>query len=338
MHPSRRCLIVAALALAAPLAAEAGSPRDGKPDWISGESLEWPRQLYLTGVGVGDDRATAQDRARAEVSRIFKTRVVATTSAFAAETSRASGDALESASTRATSDDTRTVTERDLVGVEIAATWQDPASRQVYALAVLERRQAAARLESQLEAIDAAVRPLAPAVRAEDRVAAGLAALRYRALARRREPILEDLHVIAPGRTPAVASLDAEARAALGRLVVSLQTRNTPDGLRTGVTRGLAAAGLVVRPADDSAPDLTVAVDSAGEDLGKRDGWSWARVTATVSLREAGTNRVLLELSDSERQAATAPGEASARAVKALAARLERRIPAELDLGSPADR
>jgi hypothetical protein len=338
MRARRLAAWIATLALAASPAQAASPLRDGKPDWTSGESLEWPRHLYLTGVGVADERATAEDRARAEVSRVFRTRVVATTSSFAAETSRAAGGGAETVSTRATSDDTRTSTERDLVGVEIAAVWQDPATRQIYALATLDRRQATARLESQLEALEASLRTLAPAIRREGRVEAGLAALRYRALARQREPILADFDVVAPGRSRAPLALDAEARAALGRLVVDLHARAAPDALRTAVTRGLAAAGLVARPADDAASDLSVEVESTLEDLGKRDGWSWARATATVAIRESGTRRVLVQLTDAERQAATIAADAPARAVKALAGRLEQRIPEELGLASPPGR
>ena len=330
MRARRLAAWIATLALAASPAQAASPLRDGKPDWTSGESLEWPRHLYLTGVGVADERATAEDRARAEVSRVFRTRVVATTSSFAAETSRAAGGGAETVSTRATSDDTRTSTERDLVGVEIAAVWQDPATRQIYALATLDRRQATARLESQLEALEASLRTLAPAIRREGRVEAGLAALRYRALARQREPILADFDVVAPGRS--------RAPPRRGRLVVDLHARAAPDALRTAVTRGLAAAGLVARPADDAASDLSVEVESTLEDLGKRDGWSWARATATVAIRESGTRRVLVQLTDAERQAATIAADAPARAVKALAGRLEQRIPEELGLASPPGR
>src|SRR5439155_7125333 len=36
----------------------------GKPDWVDRESVEWPREMYLLGVGSADERAVAEDRAR----------------------------------------------------------------------------------------------------------------------------------------------------------------------------------------------------------------------------------------------------------------------------------
>jgi hypothetical protein len=328
--------LLAVLLLAAGPAAAGESLRDRRPDWTSGESTEFPRHLYVLGVGSADDRPTAEERARAEVARVFKTRVVATTSAFASETSRAAGGPAETVSNRATSDETRTSTDKDLVGVEIAATWQDPATRQVYALATLDRRQATARLEAQLEAIEASVRPLGATIRSGDRLGGGLAALRYRALAKQRGPILTDLAVVSPGRQPAASPLDAEAREALAKLAVSLQARGAPDAVRTAVTRGMGKAGLSVRPADDGPSDLAISVETTLEDLGKRDGWAWARCSGTVVVRESGTGRVWVQLTASEKQSATVPAEAPGRAVKALAARLEERIPAELEAGTPA--
>jgi hypothetical protein len=323
-----RRLAVSIVALL-PLAALAG----GRPDWISGDSLDWPRQKYVVGVGVADDRASAEDRARAEVARVFVTRVVATTASHASETSRTQGSATANAKEVSASDDTRTSTDKDLVGVELVATWQDPATRQVYVLAALDRRHAAARLEAKLAAIDAQLRPLATTIEGSERLPAGLAALRYRAVAKQREPILADLNVVAPGPRDATqaAALDGAARAALGRLLVVL----APDGdaariLAPGVTKGLGAAGLMVRAdLDRAAADLVVEVQTSVEDLGRREQWFWTRASATVSVREVASQRVLVQLQDSERQASTT-SDGRSRTLKALATRLADRLPAEI--------
>lgn len=324
--------LAVALAVALPAAAAAGPDlRDGRPAWISGESAEWPRLRYVVGVGVADDRATAEDRARAEVSRVFATRVVATSSTYSAETARTADGRTARAAESSVSQETRSSTEKDLVGVEIAAVWQDPATRQVFALAVLDRRQAAERVQARLDALAAELRPIAETVAGGERVAAGLAALRYRALARQREPLLSDLEVLRPGsgKSDAAAALDAAASAALGRLAVASRVTGDPGGvIAAAVSQGLARAGLTV--SDAAQPDLLVAVDATAEDLGQRDGWHWTRVNATVAVREASSGRTLLELTESERQATTQAAEGRSRALRAIAARLAARLPAGL--------
>jgi hypothetical protein len=78
-------------------------------------------------------------------------------------------------------------------------------------------------------------------------------------------------------------------------------------------------------------------VETTVEDLGQRDGWFWTRATADVSVRETGSGRTLVQLGESERQASTHPTEGRARALRALAAKLEKRLPGELaNVNAPA--
>ena len=198
----------------------------------------------------------------------------------------------------------------------------------------MRRRPAPARVQAKLDAADAELRPLAKAIGGPDRLDAGLAALRYRAASRQREPLLADLAVLAPGereRWAGTAVPDQAANAALGRLVVGCRVNGDPSRVvLTGVTRGLAGAGLGATDDCERPTDLLVTVDTTVEDLGQRDGWFWTRATADVSVRETGSGRTLVQLSETERQAATAAVEGRSRALRALAGKLEKRLPAEL--------
>ena len=323
--------VAMALLMALPVVALAA--RDGRPDWTSGESIDYPKALYLLGVGVADDRQTAEDRARAEIARTFSSHVVATTSSFAQETGRNVDGVTITARDTAISDSARTATQKELVGVEVGAVWQDPETKQVYALAALDRRKAAERLEDQLGRIDAECRRIGAAFARAARLEAGVAALRYRALSKRRDPLVADLRVVS-GKAPesGMASLDAAAGAALKALVVSVSSKNDPAGvIATGVIRGLAGAGMLGRTdTDPAAADLRVDVETWAEDLGAKDRWYWARATTRVVVREVPTGRVLLQLQDAERQGATVQGEALGRALRALGSRLETRLPKDL--------
>lgn len=325
-------LIATALTLLA-----GSAPGSGRPDWIDGESLEWPRHRYLCGVGSADDRATAEDRARAELARVFTARVVSTSSSAASEASATAGGVTRSASQVAVSDDTRSTTDKVLEGVEVTAAWQDPSTRQVYALAVLDRRGAAARLRARLAELDAAARPAeAELASAQEPVAAALAGLRLRGLARRRAPLVADLLLVEPSAddgSARYARLDAAAGAALARLsVVASASGENAGALEEGVTKGLEALGMrAAAPADGAAPDLVLDVTGGVEDLGRRDGWTWARAHASLSLREARGGRVLVRLEESAREAATLEGEAPQRASRSLSERLAARLPAALE-------
>ena len=47
-----------------------------RPDWINAGSNKYPANAYLLGRGQSDNRALAQDRARADLSKIFQLRVI----------------------------------------------------------------------------------------------------------------------------------------------------------------------------------------------------------------------------------------------------------------------
>jgi hypothetical protein len=325
-------VIAAGLALLAGPAASG----DRRPDWIDGESLEWPRQWFLCGVGSGDDRATAEDRARAQIARVFTMRVLSTTASFAAESTATAHGISATASHVAVSDDTQSSTEKVLEGVEIVAGWQDPATHQVYSLAALDRRKGAARLRARLADMDAAAHLAETELTAAaDPVAAALAGLRLRALSRRREPVAADLRLLDPAADDGArrfAKLEAAARAALGRLVVvaSASGDNAP-ALEEGVVKGLEALGLrAASPAPGVVPDLVLEVVGAIEELGYRDGWAWWRANASLSMREARSGRVLVRFEESAREAATLDVDARRRASQTAGKRVAERLPTAL--------
>src|SRR5690242_444038 len=67
-------LAVLAGCAAAPKRAAADSrAAKAKPEWVDGQSSEYPRDMYLSGVGLGDDRQSAEDRARGEISKVLST-------------------------------------------------------------------------------------------------------------------------------------------------------------------------------------------------------------------------------------------------------------------------
>ena len=60
-----------------PAAALLVAALSARPDWVDGMPAAFPRERFLTAVGVADDRATAEARARAGIASFFETRVAA---------------------------------------------------------------------------------------------------------------------------------------------------------------------------------------------------------------------------------------------------------------------
>src|SRR5690242_12646772 len=148
-----RILTVTAISLLT--ACSSSKPGDTRPDWVNGNSSQYPAATYLTGHGQSDNMALAKDRARAELAKNFSVNV----SEQSTDTSSYSQDSGSGAPTTKNSLDVsrniNTRTEQVLTGVEISDSWQDPKSLQYYALATLSRAKAATALRQQIGDLDA---------------------------------------------------------------------------------------------------------------------------------------------------------------------------------------
>ena len=86
-----------------------------RPAWVDGESDEWPRSKFLTGVGSADERGVAESRARAELARVFQARVESEISSQEFESVRSSGADTQSRRGMDARDVTQVVTTGELV-------------------------------------------------------------------------------------------------------------------------------------------------------------------------------------------------------------------------------
>ncbi len=146
---SRTFLLCAALALA--LSACGGGKTvvesdlgiRGAPDWVNkgSQALNDRDGRLFHGVGsapaMGDDslqRSTADDRARAEVARVFSTYMDVVANDYTAATgSRANTEAEQAVSRQI-----KAVTKVNLAGAKIIGRWMDKNTRNVYSIAELD--------------------------------------------------------------------------------------------------------------------------------------------------------------------------------------------------------
>ena len=124
-----------------------------QPEWINSNSTQYPATAYLLGRGQSDNRSLAQDRARADLSKIFQLHITEQSEdvvAYAAQNQEAGK--LEASASRYIT----TQTDQIVEGIRIAELWQDPDNGQYHALAVLDRNQAANDLRQAIQDQDAA--------------------------------------------------------------------------------------------------------------------------------------------------------------------------------------
>jgi hypothetical protein len=172
--------------------------KSSKPDWVDGASMQFPREHYLTGVGSADDRSTAQERARGEISKIFTSQMNVVTNSMASEsTVQVTGKKDQNSFSQSVSNSVENVSKKMLEGVEIHETWQDEASRVYYALAILDKSKAVSAVTDKIADFDAQVKQYyAQMVQAQDKLPRVKAAMKLMALFKARKDLEGDLRVL----------------------------------------------------------------------------------------------------------------------------------------------
>ena len=243
-----------------------------KPAWIDGVSPEYPAGQYLTGVGQGDNRAAAEDRAYAALARIFKAEVSAQSkdweSYLVVEQRGMSRDER-----RLTLDQlTQVSTDKVLENAKIVDRWFDGKRNLYYALGGMHRAQAETAFMERMNDLDHAVQAdVAEAHHTPDKLAKVRALRRATRNLVLRETYNADLRVIrASGQGTAAAyrvqDLTRELEEYLSSNLV-LTVSVTGDHIETAqraLTEGLIKEGLHV--ATESA-DANASVSPARPEL-----------------------------------------------------------------------
>ena len=127
-----------------------------RPDWVDGGDARYKPAQYLIGRGQADTQVDAQDRARADLAKVFQVRIdVQSQDVLAYQ----GGTNASGAAGRTTAKVTRSITTKTdqiVNGIQVPALWHDSRTGTYYALAVLPRMQAANSLRQEIETRDAA--------------------------------------------------------------------------------------------------------------------------------------------------------------------------------------
>lgn len=309
---------------------------DGKrPDWVSGDSADYPRATYMLGVGLGDDAAGAGDRARGQIAQIFSSLVSVTSKIEESESHAVSDGVAKNSSSQDISDNVRTTSQKMLEGVEIVQTWQDSQTKQYYALAVLNRAKAAASFRQKLADLDMQITGWESSFNsAADKFTRAKAAAGVLALLKQRDGLASDLRTISGSGsgTDTAPEQVAAYKKALADLNITVAVTGAGGGqIATGIIKALNAAGFTALASSSSA-DISVAASVEPAQIRKDEPgpWKWAQNTVTVALSEAATGKVFVQFDVVDKQAATDLDTAFSRSVQSAAGKTADRIQAAI--------
>lgn len=137
------------------------STKGKKPDWVDGESIRYPSTSYLSGVGYGPGRQSAEDKARAEIAKIFYSDINSRSQTYQEYLQTISGKKSETAEKLSIEEITEVSTKKVLSGVRIVQVHETTTPKPIYyALAVLDRNQSAEVLRYKIKETDQDIKNL----------------------------------------------------------------------------------------------------------------------------------------------------------------------------------
>lgn len=264
------------------------------PDWITGDSAQYNNAQYLIGRGQAATQEEAKDRARADVAKIFQVAVVASSE----DVQRSKSDSTDAAQYEAqASRRISTRTDQIIRGIRIAELWQDPATKDQHALAVLPRLQTAASLRQQISQLDDATGNHIEQSRKNSdlflKIAAASLAVES---AQERELLQKSLQIVDATRRGSESQWNsAKLKSDLGELLKRVRiapqvAADSTPGLAEVLAGALANAGFMIETGQN--PDFVLQARMVLTDLGFQEGWYWQRGVLEITLSETATGRV----------------------------------------------
>lgn len=257
-----------------------------QPEWINDNSSQYPATGYLLGRGQSDNRALAQDRARADLSKIFRLHITEQSEDVVSHVKQdqQAGKTESSASRYIT-----TQTDQIVEGIRIAELWQDPANAQYHALAVLDRNQAANDLRQAIQDQDAATEYEITLARRQSelfnqiRHASQAVAIQQSRYENQRVLKIIDPTGIGIPATHNLTQLRSQRDELLQRVQIKLAILNDPLGGLEPILQGaLASAGF--QHANKEQTNYTLEADLQLDGFSDNKGWYWYRGSLQVNL------------------------------------------------------
>lgn len=267
------------------------------PDWISsGHNKQYNTNQYVTAVAEASDATVAGEQARLKIEQLFRSRF------DNEQLSRLSlgnividGKPQNLHARRAE----ELINERIgnlLNGIRVAETWTNPKTKTAYALAVLPRAQAVAKLNEELYNMDRSTQYYLreEKVKSDTMEKLRLAAhaldtqVARRSLTRTLQDV--DRHGKATPPRWRLGSLSTSIDGLLLRIRVSHEVTEDPTKqLGKSLVDALKIAGFYIETS--ARPEFVMRGTLELNDAGEKDGWKWLNGVVEIKLVESRTGR-----------------------------------------------
>ncbi|MDH5517804.1 MAG: LPP20 family lipoprotein [Gammaproteobacteria bacterium] len=270
---------------------------DGKqPDWVNGDSFNYPHSAYIVGKASASNRETAKNRALANLSKTFELKIQEESKTLSDVQSQVvNGKESYSKDTRLTQN-IKIETDKVLEGARVAELWEDKKVFEFHALAVLERSQAGRNIRQQITELDQSTRSELKRARSNSDKLLAMAAMNQAFKQQLERQTLQktlkiiDLKGVGNPSEWNLSDMRAELESQLLALKITDQVESSDLTQLSRLVKGaMSKAGF---PAVKGAADYKLLASAELTDVGMRSGWYWVRASITVKLTEAASGKV----------------------------------------------
>ena len=253
-----------------------------QPEWVDNPSEQYSPQRYLSAVGEADDRSTADDRALANLAKIFEVAISDRSMDFSQARVSTDQSGLAVSNVQSASRYVSTEAKQVLEGAQLVESWQGQEGK-TYSLAVLEKSPATRRFREAVRGADRQIDDRVNYARqqAPNPVVALAALEQARKIENQRSSLNRNLAIVSGKGIKAThdqASLEKLLRNALASLHFSAEADS--HELQQNLESAIGTLGITL---DKKAPYLlTASMDT--EPVQQQQGWYWLRGSTQMSL------------------------------------------------------
>lgn len=269
----------------------------GMPDWVSSsQTKQYHSNQYLTAVGEGSDVDSAGEQARLKIEKVFGPRFdYKTLNSLSLGNVIVDGKPQNLHAKRAT-EIVNNQMSKMLDGIRVVENWENSKTKTVYALAVLPRAQAVAKLNEELYSMDRATQSYLTEEKRKsdtlDKIQLAALAIDTQVARRSLTRTLQDVDRKGRATPPRwrLTSLSTALDGLLLRVRVSQEVTDDPTGqLNKSLVDALSLAGFYID--SSKRPEFVMRGSLELSDSGERDGWKWMHAVVEIRLIESRTGR-----------------------------------------------
>lgn len=301
--------------------------KNSAPDWVLNPTSVYSDSEYLSAVGTGIDRLTAENAAVAALTRIVKQNVKSETTA-SEQFATAGNDVVSSRDTFST---VKTTSDIVISGIQVKDVWLNTAGKKTefYALALINRKEAGTFYKSKIQELTSVINSKIQNGYANFGTFAAYATLKEASiLAEECDYYLDILGVVNPtmykicipdyGNAAAIKDL---ATNCLQKTVVAIQIEGDQNGrIEAAFSTILKDYGIRIANVGDTDATYTLIGDASFTplEMSSESKNKFIRFVLNASLTEVKSGKNVLPFSVSGREAHLSESEATQRAVRTI--------------------